>query len=164
MARQFAWVLAAVLACTVSGGAAAFDCEQHKAQDKPEQSPDRRGARVKWWEDAKWRADLGITDAQSGEIKKIFEAEILKLRALREELEKREALLTQAMNEKRPNMTTITEQIDRVGAIHAEMYRTRTLMVFRMDRVLSADQRTRLRAMIDKADADRRKSEPNRRY
>lgn len=162
MARQFVWMLAALFACTVSAGAVGHDRSQ-KSNDKPQQSGDRRGGpeRVRWWEDAKWRAELGLSDKQATKIKDIFEVEMVKLRAMREELEKRQALLTQAMNEERPNWTTVTEHVDRVGAMHAEMYRTRTLMLFRMHRVLSADQRTKL----DKLDNERRRQdEPNRRH
>ncbi len=166
MARQLAWAIAALLACATSTGASATHDRAQKSSDKPPQSSERRDSRgferVRWWEDAKWRADLVLTDKQAGKIKEIFEVEMVKLRAMREELEKRQATLTQAMNEERPSWTTVTEQVERVGAMHAEMYRTRTLMLFRMHRVLSTEQRARLQVMIDKAERERRKTDPNR--
>lgn len=167
MARHSAWVIVAlVFGFAASAGASATGDSTQKSPDKPQQSTERRDSRgperVRWWEDAKWRADLQLNDKQAGKIKEIFEVEMVKLRAMREELEKRQATLTQAMNEERPNWATVTEQVERVGAMHAEMYRTRTLMLFRMHRVLSAEQRARLQAMIDKAERERRRTDPNR--
>lgn len=166
MARQFARTLAAVVACSLSLGASPTHDRTQKSPDKPPQSGERRDSRgperVRWWEDAKWRADLQLTDRQAGKIKDIFEVEMVKLRAMREELEKRQAVLTQAMNGEQPNWATVTEQVERVGAMHAEMYRTRTLMLFRMHRVLSAEQRAKLQALFDKAEQERRKGDSSR--
>jgi Spy/CpxP family protein refolding chaperone len=182
MARQFRWFLAGVFACTVSTGQAAplFDsCAYHDAglqqrgsEQKPQsgdqkpQSGDRRPGergsetpRIKWWEDPKWRTELALTDHQSGKIKRIFEEEMGKLRALRDILEKRQAALSLAMKEERGNLAAITELADGVGDMHASMYRTRTLMLYRMDRQLSAEQRAKLQNIYERIQNERRQKE-----
>ena len=178
MARQFRWLLAAVFACTVSTGQAAPVSEsgtdpeaglrQRGAEQKSQSGERRQGdrgpesPRIKWWEDPKWRTELALTDHQSGKIKRIFEEEMGKLRALRDILEKRQAALSLAMREERGSLAAITELVDGVGDMHASMYRTRTLMLYRMDRQLSADQRTKLQQIFERIQNERRQKEPGR--
>lgn len=174
MARQFRWLLAGVFACTVSTGQAAqlFDsCADHDAglqqrgSEQKAQPGDRRPGergetpRIKWWEDPKWRTELALTDHQSGKIKRIFEEEMGKLRALRDILEKRQEALSLAMKEERANLSMITELVDGVGDMHASMYRTRTLMLYRMDRQLSAEQRAKLQNIYERIQNERRQKE-----
>jgi hypothetical protein len=143
MRRQFRWTLAMLFACAVPvvyGAPAvpnANDREgiQKASSQKPQSGSDRRPEhnRVKWWEDATWRAQLGINDRQSGKIREIFEVEM-----------------------------TLTEKWDRVGNLLSEMYKTRQLMIYRIDRELTAEQRVKLQAMFEKLQAERRQ-EPDRR-
>jgi Spy/CpxP family protein refolding chaperone len=181
MARQFRWLLAGVVACTVSVGQAALLSSARpdhdagvpqRGSEQKAQSGDRRPGdrspeppRIKWWEDPQWRTELALTDHQSGKIKRIFEEEMGKLRALRDILEKRQAALSVAMKEERATLSAITELVDGVGDMHASMYRTRTLMLYRMHRQLSAEQRAKLQNIYDRIQNERRQKEkePDRR-
>jgi Spy/CpxP family protein refolding chaperone len=179
MARQFRWLLAGVFVCTVSTGQAASLADSRAEHDaglsqrgseqkaQPgERRPGDRGPetpRIKWWEDPQWRTELALTDHQSGKIKRIFEEEMGKLRALRDILEKRQEALSLAMKEERTNLSAISELADGVGDMHASMYRTRTLMLYRMDRQLSAEQRTKLQNIYERIQNERRHKEPDRR-
>jgi len=181
MARQFRWLLAGVFACTVSTGQAAPLSDsradhdaglRQRGSEQKAQPGDRRPGdrgpetpRIKWWEDPEWRTELALTDHQSGKIKRIFEEEMGKLRALREILEKRQQALSLAMKEERSNLSAITELVDGVGDMHASMYRTRTLMLYRMDRQLSAEQRAKLQKIYERIQHERRQKEkePDRR-
>jgi Spy/CpxP family protein refolding chaperone len=174
MRRQFRWALAIMVmfACAASAAQAApshssaDECDglQAGSSQKPQSGGDRRPEhnRVKWWEDATWRGELGITDRQSGKIREIFEVEMVKLRAMREELSKLEAKLAQMVKDDRSSLATLTEKWDRVGSLLSEMYKTRQLMIYRIDRELTPDQRVKLQAMFDKLQAERRQ-EPDRR-
>jgi Spy/CpxP family protein refolding chaperone len=172
MRRQFRWTLAMLFACAVPvvyGAPAvpnANDREgiQKASSQKPQSGSDRRPEhnRVKWWEDATWRAQLGINDRQSGKIREIFEVEMVKLRAMREELNKLEATLGLMVKDDRASLATLTEKWDRVGNLLSEMYKTRQLMIYRIDRELTAAQRVKLQAMFEKLQAERRQ-EPDRR-
>lgn len=168
--RKLRWTLALLLVCSAWPAAAATsaDIGQRSSQkgDQKAQSGDRRPAehgRTKWWLDAKWRADLGITDRQSGKINEIFEVEMVKLRAMREELNKLEATLAAMVKDDRASLATLTEKWERVGTLLSESYKTRQLMIYRIHRELSVDQRAKLQAMFDRLEAERRQGDPNRR-
>jgi hypothetical protein len=50
-----------------------------------------------------------------------------------------------------------------VGTLLSESYKTRQLMIYRIHRELSVEQRAKLQAMFDRLEATRRQSDPNRR-
>lgn len=175
MARHYSWILAAAFACTPSPGLAATSeamaCgadggwqkpSYQTSSDKP--SSDRRGGsdhpRIKWWEDAKWRAEIGISAPQASQIKEIFESTMVQLRADRAELDKLEATLSQTIKDERSDIGVVTQQVDRVENLRAQMQKTRVLMLYRMHRVLSAEQRARLQGMFERLQAEKR--EPKR--
>jgi Spy/CpxP family protein refolding chaperone len=45
---------------------------------------------------------------------------------------------------------TIVAQLDRVESVRAELNKARVLMLYRMNRVLSPDQRTKLKALWER--------------
>jgi hypothetical protein len=172
--RRLRWTLAILVVCSVHGtqaGATTIHDDhgglpQKTSGQKSQSGSDRRPAehgRTKWWLDAKWRSELGISDRQSGEIDRIFEVEMVKLRAMREELNKLEATLAETVKDQRASLAILTEKWERVGTLLSESYKTRQLMIYKIHRVLSVDQRTKLQAMFDKLEAERRQGEPNRR-
>jgi hypothetical protein len=87
---------------------------------------------TKWWLSAEGRAAVGITDRQSAEIERIFQAVLPELRAEKAALEHQERELT------------VIRTIDRVEAARSALAKTRTLMLYRMRRVLAPEQRVRL--------------------
>lgn len=123
----------------------AIGSQHGERQDHPGQQG-RSGRRIKWWLDESSRLELGITDQQSAEIEQIFQATLPRLRAVRKELDELEGKLSQMIKEGVAPVTAITEQVERVENARAEMNKIRTVMLYRIDRVLSADQRTRLKA------------------
>ncbi len=174
MRRQFRWTLAVLFACGVSTAPGAASPAQPSHQppaqatvQKPstggERRPDNRSGRFSWWEDAALRAEVGLSDRQAGKIKNIFEVEMVKLRAMREDLEKQRAALEQTMKDPKATLAAVTEHVDRVGEIHAAMYRTRELMLYRIYRVLSPEQRTRLDGVVARIEKARRQEQDRRR-
>ena len=173
MRRQFGrlFVVLFTAACAVTVAHAApraitADCDAQKADSpqRPQSGGERRPehARVKWWEDPAWRTELGISDKQSGKIREIFEVEMVKLRAMREELNKLEAKLALMVKDDRSSLAALTEKWDRVGTLLSEMYKTRQLMIYRIDRELTPEQRVKLQAMYDRLQGERRQ-DPDRR-
>jgi hypothetical protein len=167
MCRPLRWTLAVLFVGWMWSppgalAAAAGDCE---APDQKAQSGDRKPehGRTKWWQDAQWRAELGLSDKQSANIDRIFEVEMVKLRAMREELNKLEATLAQMVKADNASLAVLTENWERVGTLLSESYKTRQLMIFRIHRELSVEQRAKLQAMFDRLEANRRQGDPNRR-
>ena len=124
--------------------------------DRPAEGKQGRD-RWKWW--LYDRAELGITDKQSAEIDKIFEATMPAQRAKREELERLEAALAIMTSENKADVATVQAQVDKVENLRAEMNKTRTVMLYRINLILSTEQRVKVKELIEK----RRNSDSSRR-
>jgi Spy/CpxP family protein refolding chaperone len=134
------------------------DRQQVGQQANADKSRDNREPRDRW----KWwlydRAELGITDKQSVEIDKIFELTMPQQRVKREELERMEAVLATLTTENKADVATVAQQAEKVESLRAEMGKTRTVMLYRMNLLLSPEQRVKVKALIDKRNAERGKN------
>ena len=101
------------------------------------------------------RTELGITDQQAAAIEQAWQTTIPKLRELRERLDKLEAQLSQMILDASEE-SAVVAQIDKVENTRTEANKARTLMLYRMNRVLTPDQRVKLKAMHDQREASRR--------
>ena len=164
MARHIAWVIALVLLSPAAGRAAAL-CEQRggppaphsdKPGDKPGES--RPGQRPKWWVDPKLRADLGITDQQSAAVEAVWSKSLPALRDARERLDKLEDTLSLMTQRDGSDEAAVIAQIERVENTRAEANKTRTLMIYRMNKILTVEQRAKVKALFDRPDQGRRGS------
>lgn len=127
------------------------------SQSRPPQKPaakepphDAAGVpqRVKWWQDEHYKSELHLTTDQSARIEDVFQAALAKAKEVMVELDRREDVLSNLIS----GSDDVTEaqvlrQSDQVEAIRSELSKSRTLMLFRMRRVLSPDQRTKLAAL-----------------
>ncbi|HSL23305.1 MAG TPA: periplasmic heavy metal sensor [Vicinamibacterales bacterium] len=129
-------LVAAALAAVVVGAMAAEAGPQ----------PQRR----KWWQDDKLKAEIGLTDQQSAEVEEVFQGAIPKLRSLKQQLDTLEADLSRLIRERTAEEQLVAAQIDRVEATRAELSKTRTLMLYRIHRLLSPEQNARLQAVYDR--------------
>ena len=82
-------------------------------------------------------------DRSDGAINAIFETTMPELRQDREELERLEAKLSRMIQDERMDEASLARQIDRVETARANGNKTRSLMLTRMYRVLTREQRTR---------------------
>ena len=104
----------------------------------------QQGPPPRWWKTDAIVKELGLTLDQTARIDKIFESTFPELRQDREELEQLEAKLSRMIQDDRVDEATLARQIDRVETARANGNKTRSLMLMRMHRVLTADQRLRL--------------------
>src|SRR5262245_60422232 len=171
MARETAWVLALLLTCVVAGNGATAGAQQARpaatqntakdtkgskdGKDKPP-TPDER-ERWKWW--LYDRAELGISDQQSASINAIFESTLPKLRETREELDRAEEEMAKIIKEHKADLAVVSGQLDRLESARSLHNKTRTLMLYRMHLLLSAEQRTKLEALRARRDAERKDAE-----
>jgi Spy/CpxP family protein refolding chaperone len=119
-------------------------------------TPDER-ERWKWW--LYDRTELGITDQQSASINAIFESTLPKLRETRQELDRAEEEMAKIIKEHKADLAVVSGQLDRVESARSLHNKTRTLMLYRMHLLLSADQRTKLEALRARRDAERKDAE-----
>jgi Spy/CpxP family protein refolding chaperone len=152
-------LVAAPAALWAHGGSAPQDRGQKPHADRPPDSQQPRD-RWKWW--LYDRTELSITDKQSAEIDKIFEATIPSQRAKREELERLEDALAIMVKENKADVATVTQQVEKVETLRSEFNKTRTVMLYRINLLLTADQRAKLERLRARRDEERRK-DPNHR-
>jgi Spy/CpxP family protein refolding chaperone len=169
MARQPIWVLALLVSCATGGSlpasagqqvrppatpgvAAAKDSKDNKDKAATPAKPDDR-ERWKWW--LYDRAELGISDQQSKDINAIFESTLPKLRETRQELDKAEEEMAKIIQEHKADLAVVSGQLDRLESARSQHNKTRTLMLYRMHLLLTAEQRTKLEALRARREADR---------
>jgi Spy/CpxP family protein refolding chaperone len=178
MASRTAWVLAAVLACAPPASATSLLCEQGTVP-KPEQGPrpDGRGQdrgdgksgtdtkkeerRVSWWKAPETRAELGISDKQSKDIDDIFQATLPGLRAAKDALDTLDQAVAKLIKEGAADSGVVARQVGQAEQARADLTTKRTVMLYRMHRLLTPEQRIKLDAMFARREAERRKNDPN---
>jgi Spy/CpxP family protein refolding chaperone len=106
-----------------------------------------------WWKSEEFRLELQLTSAQSAEIDKIFRGTMVELRQEVDELDRLEARLSRLI-ETNADESVIVRHIDRVETARANLNKTRSLMLVRMRRVLTPDQRARMRELEEAAHRD----------
>lgn len=101
-----------------------------------------------WWKDDKFVRDLGLTPDQSARIDHVFQKTFPQLRQSSDELDRQEAELSRliANNADEPS---VERQIDKVEAVRASLNKTRVLMLLRMVRTLSPEQRAKFNPLHD---------------
>jgi Spy/CpxP family protein refolding chaperone len=156
MARQFAWILVAALVCAPSVVSAERACEQ--PQQGSRQSEQRRPRFVKWWDEPKHRAELGITDQQSARIEQIFQSTLAEQRTRWREFEQIDRAVSVLIKEGTADPSVVEQQVGRCEDLRAALNKTRVLTLYRMHRELTTDQRARLKAMEERREADHRRS------
>jgi Spy/CpxP family protein refolding chaperone len=158
MARHLTWVLVAVLSAPVAAATGA-DCEQRDNREERHQpaSQQPQGGRPKWWMDPKLRQALGITDQQSRDIEAVFQSSITNLRESRHQLERLEEIMSKTIAEHTADVPTITQQVEQVEAARSKYNKLRTVMLYRIDLLLSPDQRVKVKEMHERNEAERRK-------
>ncbi len=171
MSKYFAWVVLVTFLGAATATAAPL-CEQQRGDTgkKPESSDSKRDAaqqddgppRWKWWLHADTRKELRLTDAQSKKINEVWESTAPKLREKWHELEKLEEALAKTIKENTADVTTVTQQVERVEKLRAENNSTRTVMIYRMHLLLQPDQRIKVDEMRARADEERKRQNQGR--
>jgi Spy/CpxP family protein refolding chaperone len=118
--------------------------------------PTSRAERHKWWLSEEVKTQVGLTAQQSQELEGIFQSELPRLRTGWEELDRLEQDLSRLMDDSAADENRVSAAVDRAEAARASLNKTRTLMLFRMYRVLTPDQRVKLKTFHDRRQRERR--------
>ena len=116
-----------------------------------------------WWKAPETRAELGITDKQSKDIDDIFQATVPALRAAKEELDKQDDAVAKLIKEGTVDIAVVAKQVGQAEQLRANLTTQRTVMLYKMHRLLTPEQRVKLDAMFAQREAERRKNDPNSR-
>jgi Spy/CpxP family protein refolding chaperone len=124
-----AFVLAALLWPSL---AATVDAGQHK---------------IKWWRSEIYQRELALTADQVTRIEHIFQESWPALQDSKHELDRLERELSKVIGDGTADESQVVALIDRVEASRSGLGRARSLMLYRIHRVLTPVQRERLKAL-----------------
>ena len=110
-------------------------------------------AKAKWWRSPELRAEFAITDAQSTELDRIFHSFYASLKSGMEDVDRYHKDVSKIMAEGSSSEVDVLHAIDKLEAAKASLARTRMLMLYRMYRVLSPDQRIKVKRYQEQKDA-----------
>lgn len=110
----------------------------------------------RWWQSGEVRTLLDLSERQSADLDRIYRDTLPKMHESYHRLNAEERTLSQMIATMQAEEIDVTRQIDRVEAARSELGKTRTLMVFRMYRVLDPTQRAALKEWMDLKPHDRR--------
>ncbi len=104
----------------------------------------------KWWLSDTGKKEFGISDQQSRDLEALFQQMLPTLKADKTELDKQEKVLDQLLSQGGSSETIVAQAIDRVEAARSALSRTRTLMLYRMYRLLTPEQRAKVQAYYER--------------
>jgi Spy/CpxP family protein refolding chaperone len=110
----------------------------------------------KWWQNDRFQEELGLTGQQVTRLEEIFQALQPTLKTQKESLDKQEARLSKVINDPRSDEATMLQVAERVEAARGELSKSRTLMLFRMRRILTSDQDVKMKALHEQWVRERR--------
>lgn len=101
--------------------------------------------RGKWWQDERFRRELGLTDEQSARLEQIFQKHQPTLRERMQALDRAEEEFDRLVE--KSDDASVMEQVGIVEAARAELNKVRTMMLLRMRRSLTAHQWAKFTAL-----------------
>lgn len=108
-----------------------------------------------WWKDGRSREELRLSDDQSARVDALFKEALPKMRASYEELSRQEKQLSVLVAGNDTTEADIVRHLKQVTAARAELNKVRTLMLYRMYRVLSPEQRAKLEEIRKRHERER---------
>src|SRR5262249_13221872 len=121
--------------------------QQPSLQGTPDKDKERSH---KWWLSDAGKKEFGISDQQSHDLEALFQQILPTLKANKTELDRQEKVLDQLLSEAASSEPTVAQAIDRVEAARSALSRTRTLMLYRMYRLLTPEQRAKVQAYYER--------------
>ena len=109
----------------------------------------------KWWQDEATMAVLEMSQQQSTDVEEIFQASRTRLTDLKKRLDELEADLSTMVRERRDE-AVVAAKLDEVEDARSALNKARTLMLYRMHRVLTPEQDAKLKELFDKWERERR--------
>jgi Spy/CpxP family protein refolding chaperone len=152
MSTYVAWAFAALLLVPATGSAEGL-CDKGQNQGKPGSAASQPGSKpdqghqpYKWWVEPKSRAELGITDQQSALIEAIWKKDLQQRTDTRKRHEGLEAQIDQMMLDASFDEAAFMAQLDKVEKVRSEANKERMLVLYRINKVLTPDQRAKIAA------------------
>ena len=110
----------------------------------------------KWWQSERFQKGLSLSSDQITRLEETFQTASPTLRAQKRALDKLEDELAKMVREARVEEREVEAFVERVEAARADLSKTRTLMFFRMHRILSPEQNVKLDELFAQIEKERR--------
>lgn len=161
MKTRFSIVGAVILAVTVlNPGSRAESVQTSPEQSKPQQTQsgtrtesqnrDSQRSRLPFWKDPAVIKEVGLTPDQAKRIDTLWHDRWKEMTGRAEELKKQETELKRMIAARAVSADVVALQIDRVEAQRTMLYKSRTLMLYRMALVLTPEQNKGMQAIWDR--------------
>jgi Spy/CpxP family protein refolding chaperone len=128
----------------------------------PPKSAASPGFSFKWWQSERFQKELKLTSEQITRIEGIFQAAEPTLRAQKDAVDRREEKLSKLISDPKSTESGVLQATDRLEMSRNELTRTRTLMLFRIRRVLSDEQLLALNVMHEHDRSERERKDRER--
>jgi Spy/CpxP family protein refolding chaperone len=122
------------------------ECGPQTSGGAPAAQDDKAKRSHKWWLAEESRAEFKITDQQSRDLEAVFQQLLPVLKTNKSDLDREEKAMAQLLAAATSNEATVMQAIERVESARSALSKTRTLMLYRMYRLLSAEQRAKVQA------------------
>jgi Spy/CpxP family protein refolding chaperone len=122
----------------------------------PAAAPGSAQGPYKWWQEEGARTRLGLGADQSAQIEELFQANVPRLKSLSDDLKRLEHQLSDLISSDTATEAEVIPQLELVVAARGQLDRTRTLMLFQMRRILTPEQRQKLKALHSTGEPPRR--------
>ena len=123
-------------------------------------SQSRNGPR-EWWNAEEIRQELELSDEAVASLHAIFQTTMPELRSAYRLLRKHQEQFDQLLERVDTTEEEVLHELDHLETARAEVNKARAMMLFKMRRVLTPDQRNKLDDIRERRQNERRTREPN---
>lgn len=111
--------------------------------------------RFRWWKDERFVRELSLTSDQSDRIEKVFQASQPALRAQQRALSMLEAELSKLVQDAKVEESELDHFVGKVESARADLAKTRTMMIYRIRRIMTMEQHGKLQKLFDEREKER---------
>jgi Spy/CpxP family protein refolding chaperone len=112
--------------------------------------------RFKWWKDDGFTKELSLSGDQSSRIEAVFQAAQPELRAQQRALAMLEEELSKLVQDAKVDEPELDHFVGKVESARADLAKTRTMMIYRIRRILTLEQHVKLQKLFEQREKDRR--------
>ncbi len=118
--------------------------------------PAKAAQGLKWWSSEEAKQELQLTDPQTVQLETIFQSHRPTFKELMQDLRLENKRLSEIMHAMQAEEWEVTLQIDKVESARSALIKTRTLMLYRMHKILSPEQLDGLHSLSERRQSNRR--------
>lgn len=112
----------------------------------------------KWWQEDSLKTELGLTPDQVAKLDAVYQDLVPRMSTEKNELDRLERQLSEVIRYSNVGEAEVMRQVQVVEAARSALGTTRTLMIYRLYRGLTPEQRLKMKALHAKWEEERRKN------